>query len=563
MMHRLTRHALPVTLALILGSMLTLPGVWAQPSGPFVFPQPVIFNGGTSSGIGTSSITVNGPASLAGTTMIPSTATLTVNGTVNGTNAPITPSSTGVTLTGSNTYAGTTTFTGDTFFGSSRPWVDLRAKGAKCDGTTNDSSAFAAAVAALPAAGGILYIPPGTCLLTGGGTITASTVAVIMSPGATLVLGAPLIFGSTTAATNSQRAVLYVQAASGYAGDLVRFYNTEDGHYEVYMTANCTACTLARVLSTNGHGNADNYYTIQQAGGGPANGIILENGSAADGIASLSTDFINGNVFWKPDFALQSATGYAVNLIGTGTVTGSATGTINRNVFWRPDISAFGTSGNCFHVQSVRAAYTELYEPTCESGGYAGVTYSVDTTTAGGTGGQSWRIYHPVMVGTYAAQHLGTTDTWWGDETNPTTLGTLSALANAVTIGGSSAGSTSTSFVSSGLGAAFTPNYLTTSVITCSVQANNNTINDGLRVALYRNTTGIPANGTSVGTDTQLYLWGANTSLGAGGVNFMYSVTYRDSGLVPGTTYYYYLANEAITGGTAALGPVACLISEQ
>ena len=45
--------------------------------------------------------------------------------------------------------------------------VDVRAFGAKCDGTTNDQTAIAAAISAVTSTGGIVNFPDGTCVVTG------------------------------------------------------------------------------------------------------------------------------------------------------------------------------------------------------------------------------------------------------------------------------------------------------------------------------------------------------------------------------------------------------------
>lgn len=66
-------------------------------------------------------------------------------------------------------------------------WISLRAGavlvtdpaiGAKCDGATDDSTAFATAVSRLPASGGTILIPPGTCLIKNW-TIAKSNVVVV------------------------------------------------------------------------------------------------------------------------------------------------------------------------------------------------------------------------------------------------------------------------------------------------------------------------------------------------------------------------------------------------
>src|SRR2546429_9716121 len=81
---------------------------------------------------------------------------------------------TGATLPGlylcqsANTWSGPLstsggTFTGDVYFKSGRPWADVTAYGAKCDNSTDDSTAVLAAITAVDAiGGGTINFPPGT-----------------------------------------------------------------------------------------------------------------------------------------------------------------------------------------------------------------------------------------------------------------------------------------------------------------------------------------------------------------------------------------------------------------
>ncbi len=196
----IARRILAYVLAGLVGSMLTLPTAWGQPSGTFVFPQPVIFNGGTAGNVGTFSVQANGPTTLGGTTTIPAGATLTINGAMNGTNAPLTAAATGVTFTGTNTYSGNntfsgnntlsgattfssaTTYTGNALFKSGDPWYDVRAFGATGNGTTNDTAAIQAAItAANTAGGGIVWFPPGIYLIATG-PITLSDHVSLLGP---------------------------------------------------------------------------------------------------------------------------------------------------------------------------------------------------------------------------------------------------------------------------------------------------------------------------------------------------------------------------------------------
>lgn len=71
----------------------------------------------------------------------------------------------------------------DAYFGSGRPWADVRAWGAVGDGVTNDTTAIQNAInalAALGTAGGILWVPPGAYYVPGGLTTSSSASIRIM-----------------------------------------------------------------------------------------------------------------------------------------------------------------------------------------------------------------------------------------------------------------------------------------------------------------------------------------------------------------------------------------------
>lgn len=76
-------------------------------------------------------------------------------------------------------------------------WLDVRAFGARGDGTTNDLPAFDAAVAALTNDVHVIYIPAGTYLLGNSWLIDAERVDVIADPEATIKTVAPTSTGAT------------------------------------------------------------------------------------------------------------------------------------------------------------------------------------------------------------------------------------------------------------------------------------------------------------------------------------------------------------------------------
>src|SRR5438105_438835 len=85
---------------------------------------------------------------------------------------------TGATLPGlylcqsANTWSGPLstsggTFTGDVYFKSGRPWIDVRAYGAVGDGVVDDTSPVQSAITAAASVNGVVFIPIGTYLQTG------------------------------------------------------------------------------------------------------------------------------------------------------------------------------------------------------------------------------------------------------------------------------------------------------------------------------------------------------------------------------------------------------------
>ena len=79
--------------------------------------------------------------------------------------------------------------------------INIRDRGAKCDGTTNDTAAIQAAAAAIPATGGVVYIPPGVCLVRATTFLKSNTT--VKGDG----WGSVLLADATWPATGGQYAV--------------------------------------------------------------------------------------------------------------------------------------------------------------------------------------------------------------------------------------------------------------------------------------------------------------------------------------------------------------------
>ena len=68
------------------------------------------------------------------------------------------------------------TWTADNYFGSGRPWCDVRAKGALGNGSADDTAAINSCITTL-SGGGVLYLPPGNYKITS--TITVGTQGIL------------------------------------------------------------------------------------------------------------------------------------------------------------------------------------------------------------------------------------------------------------------------------------------------------------------------------------------------------------------------------------------------
>jgi hypothetical protein len=130
----------------------------------------------------------------------------------------------------------------------------------------------------------------------------------------------------------------------------------------------------------------------------------------------------------------------------------------------------------------------------------------------------------------------------------------------------------STTLISTGFGlpSSFTPRISTKAQISLYAKVNNNTANGVVTVAVYRNTTGVPALGTGPGTDTLIGNTSTTPNNLAAGLAFDLSLFIMDkaalflnAGLVVGTAYFYYVAF-AVNNGTniGSLANATLLVEE-
>ena len=138
------------------------------------------------------------------------------------------------------------------YFGSGRPWCDVRAQGAVGDGSTDDTAAFVACVTALTAVnGGELRVPSGVyCLFSG---LTISTTINIIGEA----------LNSTELSTCSHDVTLLtLNYARLQARELSLIGSTNVGtvHDTIAIGASCITCRLDRIYGAYGR------YAINNAG---------------------------------------------------------------------------------------------------------------------------------------------------------------------------------------------------------------------------------------------------------------------------------------------------------
>ena len=133
----------------------------------------------------------------------------------------------------------------------------------------------------------------------------------------------------------------------------------------------------------------------------------------------------------------------------------------------------------------------------------------------------------------------------------PVTTSNASNFAQSYGTGTSVTSTTTANFVSSAIGVAFTPKSTGNVLIIAAGVCGNNTTADGINVQVWRTTAAIPANNaTAVGTGmSNIFTFTALT----GNLASAFATLDFDSPTI-GTAVNYYIAYEAVTGGTASIG---------
>ena len=133
----------------------------------------------------------------------------------------------------------------------------------------------------------------------------------------------------------------------------------------------------------------------------------------------------------------------------------------------------------------------------------------------------------------------------------PITTANANNYAQGYGTGTSVTSTTTANYVSSAIGVAFTPKSTGNVLILTSGVCGNNTTADGINIQIWRTTAAIPANNaTAVGTGlSTVFTFTALT----GNLASAFATMDLDTPTI-GTAVNYYIAYEAVTGGTASIG---------
>jgi len=289
-------------------------------------------------------------------------------------------------------------WTGDQFFGSGRPWCDVRAQGAVGNGSTNDTAAFNACLTLLYAYGGIgeLYIPVSSatyCLFTGITVSSASTdgISIVGENGQTSVgtcnhniTPITLETGSSGGVTSEIRNLTIV----GYGATTDSVTSTAPTQPALLLSG-CTDCNLENVTIYYGTGlklsNGGDYRINQTY-------VTLSYGSSLAYVVGTSS---TGGWWRRVQLDQTSGDGSASysNLgIGTGTIPA-----------W--------SSSQSFAAHNVASSNGYIFQTatSCTSGGTAPTLHAYNVSFS--DGGCSWKllapsVYYGLLLDSYSNQNF-------------------------------------------------------------------------------------------------------------------------------------------------------------
>ena len=250
------------------------------------------------------------------------------------------------------------------------PFVYARTYGVRCDGTTNNSSALASALAALPASGGRVVLPPGVCkinstLTIGNGSGSTAADATQSSTNNIILEGQGAAGGNYT---HSSATTLLWGGASG--GTVVRLQGpvdrveiknlTIDGNdtaglvLDVHSCINCGA-EKVNLRGVGANGWAQRLDAIADYNGNTANNYYRDmsvsarsSGASCLDIGPTYLDYNAGNfnnVFenYICNYANDTSTSYGVRL-----------GWADNNTFIKSSFGVYSYVGSGYAIRHVR-----------------------------------------------------------------------------------------------------------------------------------------------------------------------------------------------------------------
>ena len=156
--------------------------------------------------------------------------------------------------------------------------VDVRSYGAKCDGSTDDSAAFATAVSVIPAGGGGTITLPTNCAIATGFTITKPVE---------LSSGAPGFPVAQLRAGLSGNTVITVSGVGGVKLTNIELNNNSMTSVTGVALINATNTTLDGVIWNGGFANAATWGLSVGTTTDPGNGNVMAAAYETSGTNSL------------------------------------------------------------------------------------------------------------------------------------------------------------------------------------------------------------------------------------------------------------------------------------
>jgi hypothetical protein len=264
---------------------------------------------------------------------------------------------------------------------------DVTAYGAKCDNSTDDSSAFTTAInsAILAGTGGIIYIPPKRCVINSPVYLSSNTVSVTVEG-----VGPASVITTTVA-----------------IGDLLRITGTAPQYIQNLTFTSNVAKTAGAFIGNYGNANQNSISSLTCSSGTVTltNSVAftsLPSAGSLLAVRSVSPAGFNGT-FATSSISGSTATFALTNPDGTAKACPAGSGS-GGQVFWNLSTTAAANINN----------YSRITNCTFDggAGGYIGVDWEM--------GGAYWWINSNQWKGTFTAEAilingLGDTDNAGGN----------------------------------------------------------------------------------------------------------------------------------------------------